>query len=55
MVRGPDTTVLLVEHDMGFVMDVCDRVIVLDLGKVIAVGTPAEIRQDPVVRVAYPG
>ncbi|TMR95696.1 ABC transporter ATP-binding protein [Nonomuraea basaltis] len=55
VVKALDTTVLLVEHDMGFVMDTCDRIIVLDLGKVIAAGTPAEIREDPVVRAAYLG
>ncbi|MBB6554634.1 branched-chain amino acid transport system ATP-binding protein [Nonomuraea rubra] len=55
VVRALDTTVLLVEHDMGFVMDTCDRIVVLDLGKVIATGTPAEIREDPVVRAAYLG
>ncbi|MFD1546803.1 ABC transporter ATP-binding protein [Nonomuraea guangzhouensis] len=55
VVRALDTTVLLVEHDMGFVMDTCDRLVVLDLGRVIATGTPAEIRDDPVVRAAYLG
>ncbi|MBE1591115.1 ABC transporter ATP-binding protein [Nonomuraea angiospora] len=55
VVKALDTTVLLVEHDMGFVMDTCDRIIVLDLGKVIAAGAPAEIREDPVVRAAYLG
>ncbi|MER6944645.1 ABC transporter ATP-binding protein [Nonomuraea sp. NPDC000554] len=55
VVAALDTTVLLVEHDMGFVMDTCDRLVVLDLGKVIATGTPAEIRDDPVVRAAYLG
>ncbi|MEU8396307.1 ABC transporter ATP-binding protein [Nonomuraea sp. NPDC048892] len=55
VVAGLDTTVLLVEHDMGFIMGTCDRIVVLDLGKVIATGTPAEIRADPVVRAAYLG
>jgi branched-chain amino acid transport system ATP-binding protein len=50
-----ETTILLVEHDMGFVMDTCDRLVVLDLGRVIASGAPAEIREDPVVRAAYLG
>ncbi|MFE0152546.1 ABC transporter ATP-binding protein [Nonomuraea sp. NPDC059007] len=55
VVAALDTTVLLVEHDMGFVMGTCDRLVVLDLGKVIARGTPAEIRENPVVRAAYLG
>ncbi|WP_106401013.1 ABC transporter ATP-binding protein [Actinocorallia populi] len=55
VVAGLDTTVLLVEHDVGFVMDACERVIVLDLGEVIAEGTPAGIREDPAVRAAYLG
>ncbi|MEU4834999.1 ABC transporter ATP-binding protein [Streptosporangium sp. NPDC023615] len=55
VVRGLGTTILLVEHDMGFVMDICEHLVVLDLGRVIASGTPAEIRRDPVVRAAYLG
>ncbi|MFI7444124.1 ABC transporter ATP-binding protein [Nonomuraea indica] len=55
VVAALDTTVLLVEHDMGFVMEICDRLVVLDLGRVIASGTPDEVRGDPVVRAAYLG
>jgi ABC-type branched-subunit amino acid transport system ATPase component len=47
--------ILLVEHDMGFVMGVCDRLVVLDFGRQIATGTPDEIKRDPAVIAAYLG
>lgn len=47
--------VILVEHDVRFVMEQCDRVVVLDLGAVIADGPPGEIRHDAKVRTAYLG
>jgi branched-chain amino acid transport system ATP-binding protein len=47
--------VLLVEHDVGFVMEQCDRIVVLDLGQVLAMGSPAEIQQNAAVRAAYLG
>lgn len=49
------TTVLLVDHDMSLVLGVCDRVHVLDVGRRIASGTPAEVRTDPAVVAAYLG
>jgi branched-chain amino acid transport system ATP-binding protein len=49
------TAVLLVDHDMGLVLSVCDRVVVLESGGIIAQGTPAEIRGDERVIAAYLG
>jgi len=49
------TTVVLIEHDMGVVMDISDRVVVLDYGKKIGDGTPDEVRNNPEVISAYLG
>lgn len=48
-------TILLVEHDMGLVMDVCDRICAISFGKLLAFGTPEEIQRDPNVQQAYLG
>ncbi|GAB6897255.1 ABC transporter ATP-binding protein [Kineosporia succinea] len=54
-VATDDCAVLLVEHHVDFVMGVCDRVVVLDFGRVIATGRPDDVRRDPAVEQAYLG
>ncbi len=49
------TTIVLIEHDMGVVMDICDRIVVLDYGKKIGDGAPDEVRSNPDVITAYLG
>ena len=48
-------TILMIDHDMGLVLSVCDRVIAFDFGRKIAEGTPGEMRRNPAVVAAYLG
>jgi branched-chain amino acid transport system ATP-binding protein len=54
-IRASGVTVVLVEHDMELVMDICDTILVLNLGQRLAEGTPREIQEDPSVIAAYLG
>lgn len=54
-IRDRGVTVVLVEHDMELVMDICDRIVVLNLGKKLAEGTPREIQENSAVISAYLG
>jgi branched-chain amino acid transport system ATP-binding protein len=49
------TAMLLIDHDMGLVLSICDHVVVLEFGKVVAAGTPEAVRRDPTVIRAYLG
>ncbi|GGL20758.1 ABC transporter ATP-binding protein [Mangrovihabitans endophyticus] len=55
LISGLHCSVLVVEHHMDLVMSICDRILVLDFGKQVAIGTPTEVSADPAVAEAYLG
>jgi len=54
-VRNKGVTILMVDHDVNLVLNLCDYIVVLDFGRLIAAGTPSQIRNDPAVIKAYLG
>ena len=54
-IRADGKTILLIEHDVNLVMGICDELTVLDYGKVIAAGSPNDVRSHPEVIRAYLG
>jgi branched-chain amino acid transport system permease protein len=53
--QSEGVSILLVEHDMDLVMDVCDHLVVMEFGTLLTQGTPSQVQQNPAVRAAYLG
>jgi branched-chain amino acid transport system permease protein len=53
--KSEGMSILLVEHDMDLVMQICDHLVVMEFGTLLTQGTPEQIQQDPKVRAAYLG